>query len=724
MEINRNQPSWDDWVSKAKETALERPLKVSWDGAVVQAPPKSKAHNQTLRDLKDALTTKFGRQKGTELFDQFFRSHAELDLPVRAQEILAVQRAKYGFDETNKSPQEYFKTTNEYWVPYKSVRETKKEIQTALKDPRSKFSKTFSGLDQDTRRKLGIALLSGNGVQIEDALKKSGLVEHLKSKPGFDSLKRLAEHDNYNDTRFLNTTVRRLVRELAQFDAGRRLEQAETITFVRDLFHAIPDSQLSPAMKTSMLKEIFPSWIGESNVAKGISDKTYESALPLLTTDDVLTVPTKSGERVPTVGKIDEISYRHAIRSPKLDRAEYIVLTLGLLQGEHALSQDKTNQVLENFYNYKYDDAINILKAELQGFGETDKLPPAFQDALKMADTIKARPVNARANQDARRYFETTLGQLYLGGFVDAPAVSAVTEHGDKMKATNGAEVEKAILTWTDSEKLNKRAHAEEAYYRVQSPNAPIKDRKFKLNFSSKRDLADSSKKTEVVASHQGGLLRQTSPFLPDQITTRPSLNRASDIYTHGYDEKLYPMKRPEAPFTASISGHMYFVMGRLHEYMDANRKDPNLQKNVSEFVKAVISVYAKNGYHNNFEIRDVFAEPAVQKMFQKYGVKPDLSYSPANLYAAMQATIRYTAAYAEKRAMQEELRSGFKDLEDPQFRLSYVQTRVTSEFPVVDDSRPDDSTLVSSDYQDPVKLGRVVDVKSKFPLVDPLIEE
>ena len=178
-------------------------------------------------------------------------------------------------------------------------------------------------------------------------------------------------------------------------------------------------------------------------------------------------------------------------------------------------------------------------------------------------------------------------------------------------------------------------------------------------------------------------------------------------------------MQRPEAPFTASISGHMYFVMGRLEQYMSANRKDPNLQKNVSEFLKAVISVYAKNGYHNNFEIRDVFAEPAVQKTFQRYGVTPNLNYSPENLSAAMQATIRYTCAYAEKRAMQEELRSGFEDLEDPQFQLRQVQTRVKSEFPVVDDSRRDVRIRGSRHYLDPVKLGRVVDVKSKFPLVE-----
>jgi hypothetical protein len=153
-------------------------------------------------------------------------------------------------------------------------------------------------------------------------------------------------------------------------------------------------------------------------------------------------------------------------------------------------------------------------------------------------------------------------------------------------------------------------------------------------------------------------------------------------------------MQRPEAPFTASISGLMYFVMGRLEQYMSANAKDPNLQKNVSEFVKAVISVYAKNGYHNNFQIRDVFAEPAVQKTFQSYGVTPNLNYSPANLSAAMQATIRYTAAYAEKRAMQEELRSGFLVPlgEDPQFQLKKAQTTVKSEFPVVDDSSSSDS--------------------------------
>ena len=311
-----------------------------------------------------------------------------------------------------------------------------------------------------------------------------------------------------------------------------------------------------------------------------------------------------------------------------------------MLQGEHTydaqaqvsevleLPQDKTNQALEKFYNYKYDEAIDILKVGLEDLAKTDTLPAAFQDALHMADTIKLRQANPRANQDARRYFDTTLGQLHLGSFVDAPAVSAVTEHGDKMKATNGAEVEKAILTWTDAEHLKTKARPGEGYYRAKSTNAPIKDRKFKLGFSSKRDLADSSKKTDVVASHQGGLLRQTSPFFPDQISTSPSFNRAPDIYTHSYQGGLYPMQRPEAPFTASISGHMYFVMGRLDQDMSANAKDPNLQKNVSEFAKAVISVYAKNGYHNNFEIRDVFAEPAVPNV-------PELwSYTQSELLA------------------------------------------------------------------------------------------
>ena len=104
---------------------------------------------------------------------------------------------------------------------------------------------------------------------------------------------------------------------------------------------------------------------------------------------------------------------------------------------------------------------------------------------------------------------------------------------------------------------------------------------------------------------------------------------------------------------------------------MSANAKDPNLQKNVSEFAKAVISVYTKNGYHNNFEIRDVFAEPAVQKTFQNYGVTPNLNYSPANLSAAMRATIQYTAAYAEKRAMQEELRKGLIQLKPVLFDSS-----------------------------------------------------
>ena len=47
---------------------------------------------RTLRDLKDALTSKFGRQKGTALFDRFFASHAELGLSVTAKEIKTIER--------------------------------------------------------------------------------------------------------------------------------------------------------------------------------------------------------------------------------------------------------------------------------------------------------------------------------------------------------------------------------------------------------------------------------------------------------------------------------------------------------------------------------------------------------------------------------------------------------------------------------------------------------
>ncbi len=246
-----------------------------------------------------------------------------------------------------------------------------------------------------------------------------------------------------------------------------------------------------------------------------------------------------------------------------------------------SLSQDKTNQVLENFYNYKYDEAIDILKAELQDFAETDKLPPAFQDELNIVDTQGSTSISA--NQDARRYFQTTLGQLHLGSFVDAPAVSAVTEHRDKMKATNGAEVERAILTWTDAEKLNKKARLGEGYYRAQSTNAPIKDRKCKLGFSSKRDLADSSKKTDVVASHQGGVLRQTSPFFPDEINYQTLVEPSSGYLYSQLPGRLVSDSRPVRHLHTDSFPAMYNVMGRLEQYVSANAKDPNLQKNVSK---------------------------------------------------------------------------------------------------------------------------------------------
>ena len=208
MEISGNQPSWDAWVRQANQTAGNQPLKVSQSGAVVQAAPTNKAENlQTLRDLGQALSSKFGHQKGTALFDRFFGSHAELNLPVRAQEIRALERVKSGFDETNKAPKEYFKTTNAYWSgPSGSVRKAKADIQASLKSSKSSFSQTLAKLDRDTRRELGIALLSGNGVQIAKTLLKSGAFDRFKSKPDFDSLKRLAEHDSLKDTKFLNTT--------------------------------------------------------------------------------------------------------------------------------------------------------------------------------------------------------------------------------------------------------------------------------------------------------------------------------------------------------------------------------------------------------------------------------------------------------------------------------------------------------------------------------------
>ncbi|QSH41927.1 hypothetical protein P0136_05505 [Lentisphaerota bacterium ZTH] len=537
-----------------------------------------------------------------------------------------------------KDLSQYHSMTNRNYSARLSVRKTKNVFKKMLSTRGSDLRRHICTLSEAERRDLLTNVFSGECRRLQNALLKHEIALQLFKKENLSegdlqTLSRLGEHDR-KDGKYLNSTMLMLANAVCRDNNDNERCEYDMIQFMRQLLKSIPDEVMHPNRKRGILLQF------NKKLSRSISDLTfYEPAKYISESARPDSIPLKK--------------YNTLVRAADLNDSEFIILTVGVLKN-FLNNPGYATKIINLYYEYEYAEAKKEIRQILQH--HRNYFPRQLCEALSFG-LENSRTVTNKCLNSTRRYFETRLAQYHLGHDMNLRLVNDVISVYSRMRLTAREQAEQAILTWSDSEKHEKYVRLfYERKLKKASELYPIKDRAVKSGFLTKRDLSRRGQASQAVMSHQRGLMTTKDPYFRDEITSRAQVNRIPDIYTHSFQEGMYPMQRSNAVYSASLSGHMYFVVGLLEKFM--SKYTSFGQDAVNEFLLATIAVYAKNGFHSNYEILDVLHEPHIIKRFGSYGINLNLHFKPYALNCALRDTLAYTSQYTTKRVTIKELTS------------------------------------------------------------------
>jgi|GEM_PF-4726204 hypothetical protein len=565
---------------------------------------------------------------------------------------------------------DYIMYTDRWNDPKKPIKPLKDYIDSNLKRQDSLLYQALYSMPAKEKKEVILALISGDGQRIRTVFKQLGLhkliidrfndqVNNNRDAYSDEALLRLPEHENIQDD-YLDPTITKIIRVMIASFGETRAE------FLKDVIKSCPETDLGLTAKKQILKQI------DKTAAAAVTDVAFEPDVPNLS--ESFKYKTKKRQKESTSDKQSEETYVKVIEEqikavkPKIDESQFILLMLGLMK-----TRDPDNPVIHNIErNYlflNYDVCIGLIENYL----EKDKTFPLR--SLILEKVMDLPRVNIEQNQP-RRYFETKLAQYYLGTQLSDTSVKTSLNkffryYQKKYKIgvtfddkddpysifadwPDDKIVEKSIMSITDSEKVVGRlTRLEEHFLKSDSKKYKAKGREYAEGVMSRRDLSrhpdvDPSTygESKKVLSQQVGLMKSSDVGYRDELSQHSTLNRSTDIHKYSKNEKSWPLQNPEVPYTASLSGHAYFIIGLLKQYMEDNKSDPDLEQDVNLFLMTVMMTYVKQGMHSFFEMLAVFEEKHVKKYFEKYNVDLARLRSLIQGYAVSNA-IDYATQYA-----------------------------------------------------------------------------
>ena len=400
------------------------------------------------------------------------------------------------------------------------------------------------------------------------------------------------------------------------------------VRILTQAMQSIPESKIDIKSKVTLCKEI------DYTLACCIHDYSYNESLhPLL------------HQRFS--GNISAKAYKAAIQAVPLDYSEYIMLTLGLLQGILSSPQDfiDLNQVRQLYLQVEYEKAIQkITNLAMQHQGLLGEVYP-----LTVLSQKKLVEVEIYKNY-TRRFFENRLSQLYFSGDLGVPSIHKISQYLIGSNTLRPEQIERSILGLADH--VDQETTDRFRQIVKQSDLFKLHDRMDKLGFADKA-MESLGIVGEKVYTRNRGVMTSNMPNFYDELSLWEMKNRVVDTTSTCEDITLYSFSRPRAVFVASLSGHTFLMVALLEKYMLAHANDPDLQTDICYYIKAIIAVYLSHGYHSYVEITDVFKDPVVQKVFSAFNVELDFMWTDALVQAASSDAQEYTKSLCLKRAMQ-----------------------------------------------------------------------
>ncbi len=123
--------------------------------------------------------------------------------------------------------------------------------------------------------------------------------------------------------------------------------------------------------------------------------------------------------------------------------------------------------------------------------------------------------------------------------------------------------------------------------------------------------------------------------------------------------------------YVASTSGHTFYLVALVEDYMKKHQSDPDLESDVNAYIKAFILSYVHSGYHSYLEVVDVLNEPEVKKIFQDNNVNLDLTWKSNIIEQATKDTQEYAKTVCLKKTLLDGLKTLNKPIADAQLEIN-----------------------------------------------------
>lgn len=490
------------------------------------------------------------------------------------------------------------------------------------------------------------------------------------------------------------------------------MEVSALVPLLLSTFQSVPEtSSYSHRQGTiSMMskKEIFALLLSfaETDVQKAVisqvTDLSYDPKLPAYrpTLNDVNYV--KSNLTVK--------EYKFTASRGKVDISEFLVLSIKLLEKcSRKLPIFLLTDLSVDYLFIRYDDCLRKIKVYCETrlkynsdiqyqrnvlFKLSSEEKNIFTEVLELSKNLA--PFDYNKNY-TRRFFETRLSQYVTGLMHNSKTVIAKenkSEHKsdkyddteireDSLRAVNKIlyfylgkkglvhdpkelEINMSIFgnsykdkSKYDAKELEKVFYHGKAYSKKDrvSRGGAIKERKLEVKAS---DVGDS-----VWCSSGGVMDRRTPTFLDSQINP-PLRNVLADTTRRADPDEKIPQwgyERKYAAYVGSISGHTGNMVGILRKYMQENKHDPDLSKDINLFLVQFVAVYVKRGFHSILEVVDMLNDESIQATFKSHGVSVNIEsmFSDEELFAkhleyAMDDAMSYTKTLVLKRPLKEEI--------------------------------------------------------------------
>lgn len=375
-------------------------------------------------------------------------------------------------------------------------------------------------------------------------------------------------------------------------------------------------------------------------------------------------------------------AYKQALKSEELDRSDYIVIVTKILKEIIKDNPDYQNSVLniqQNYAKEDYDAAMNGINNVCSQYKNeiNDKA------LISLIKKVQSGLVDNPLRNESRRYFETKLSQG-LWKSLHKTEFDSLSKLANVMKE-NLVTIKKELprldelpdLTdlagLSQSEKQEHLSSLEAVLNRVTrhggidfegaeefidcarsyselSMEALLTEQHLRSapeGIAKKKDRGPKkiNPKTDTIYSVNPGIIKSSSPMPNDERLTNVQKNKITDIFN--IDPKKiegFSSIYPNVPFVNSISGSTFAFVGILKQYMEKHKDDPKLEADINRLLKVRIPFTLQQGFHSLSEMTSVLKDPAVQQIFDEYGVKIKFHINNADLVQWMDATADYSA--------------------------------------------------------------------------------